>query len=438
MTRALNFFILSILTMIGYAQTGDSLLTVEDMMGITLENNFQIKISKNISQIADNNNAIGNAGFLPSVIANANFDKSSQNTEQEFVNGDTQSRTGAKRQVYGAGVDLSWTLFDGTRMFIAKDRLENQSVQAYYDYKFDVDVTLADALSFYYLLALEQDRQDLLQRAIEFSEERLRIVREKYELGKESKLSLLQAQVDLNTDVSASIRQNQQLVDTKLALINIMSIKRDTDFSVDSVFQIDSTLVLGELLQSAQNRNPQILAQELDYQITKQQRKELQAELLPQIDFNMGYNYSNLESEAGFLFRNETAGLNYGFGASFTIFEGFNRRRAIQNAEILAESSQYQLESLLLNIETQIKTNYNNYINNLQLVRIESQNFDIAFENAAIALERFKLGVTDAVQLRQAQVNAVNAQIRYLQAQFEAKQSEITLNRLAGNLSNIQ
>jgi outer membrane protein TolC len=436
--REIIIIILVTLISTAYGQQADTLFRLEEAIEIALENNFQVKIAKNQAEVASNNNTIGNAGFLPTVDARSAYNRSIQNTEQEFVNGSSQQVDGAKRQVFSAGVDLNWTLFDGTVMFVRKDRLENQSLQAYYQNKSIIDQTVESLLRLYYSVAFEQERQELFQSTIEFSEERLRIAEDKYNLGSESKITYLQARVDLNTDQSAAIQQRELLTSTKLLLVELLAADREADFVVETDFNIDSTLVLTSLLQSALDRNPQILAQELQYQVARQQEEEVRRAALPQIDAVVSYDYSNLDSEAGFLLSNQTTGLNYGLTARMNLFNGFNRRREVANARVQIETREFELSQLENAIKTQIRSTYNTYSNNLQLSQIERQNLEVANENADIALERFKLGVSDALEVREAQTNAVNAQIRYLQSLFNAKTAEVTLKRLSGQLTGIE
>jgi outer membrane protein TolC len=49
-------------------------------------------------------------------------------------------------------------------------------------------------------------------------------------------------------------------------------------------------------------------------------------------------------------------------------------------------------------------------------------------------LDKFRIGTITTLEFRTAQLNYVNAKVRYSNAQFQAKTSEIALRELAGNL----
>jgi outer membrane protein len=414
--------------------TSSVLLTLPDAVEQTLENNFQIRISKNNVRIADNNNTPGNAGMLPEVTATGGFTRNSQNTDLEFANGETQTRDGASRQLVNAGINMSWTLFDGTRMFATLDRLEQEALVSNLQLKLQIDNVLSQMLQSFYRVALEQERLNLFEENVDFSEERVRIVDEKYKVGKESKLSLLQAKVDLNTDRSSLVQQKELLTAQKLNLLQLMGVE-PFEFKLEYEVSINDALTLSELEEASASNNPSILVQQRNEEIQNLQIKELNRSRLPQLDLNLGYGYSNLESEAGFLFRNQTLDFNYGVSARVNLFSGLNQIRNLQNAQIQLENTQLlQAEAEQL-IQSQVLSSYTTYINNLELLALESENLDVANENSEIALERFRLGVSDALALREAQVNAVNAQIRFLQSQFNAKAAEIELYRLSGRLT---
>ena len=414
-----------------------SVLELNEAIGLAMENNFQVLLARNNADISQNNNTLGNAGFLPVVSANANLQRNLQNTDQVFASGSTQSRDGAQRKASGASIGLVWTLFDGTRMFATKNRLEDQALFDFYQMKVQVDNTLRNVMSVYYQLAFEQERLQLFESNLAFSADRIRIVEEKYLLGKESKLSLLQARVDYNADQSLLVQQNELLAARKLELIRLMGVG-PFDFQAVYEVQPDSTLLVGELLDMAYSQNPMLRARQINQEVVQNQLRELNRSRWPVVDFNLGYGKSNLNSQAGFLLSNRTSDLAYGLSARVNIFDGFNLNRQVENARIQLENSLIQEQEVESIIETSLLTTYTSYQNNLSLAALELQNLDVATENSDIALERFRLGVSDALQLRQAQINAVNAQVRFLLAQLSAKLAEIDLKHLSGMLSTVQ
>ena len=72
---------------------------------------------------------------------------------------------------------------------------------------------------------------------------------------------------------------------------------------------------------------------------------------------------------------------------------------------------------------------------NLELTKLEETNETIAKQNLDITLDKFRIGTITTLEFRTAQLNFVNAKVRFSNAQYQAKLSEIALRELAGNLT---
>jgi len=244
----------------------------------------------------------------------------------------------------------------------------------------------------------------------------------------------MSAQVDYNADRSAFIRQRELLDNAKIDLNLLMSLDLDQDYSFPNNIEVDTTLQLLELEQNATVKNRQILTAQNNLSISTLEIKEITAERLPSIGLNLGYNYTNFNSQSGFLSTNQTNGLTYGFSAAWPIFNGFSVHRRYQNARLTFNSDQLRIEQIKLLVTTNIKKAYINYRSNLELLALEQENYSVAKENSEIALERYRLGNSNALELREAQINAVEAAGRLIDASYNTKIAEINLLWQTGSL----
>ena len=73
-------------------------------------------------------------------------------------------------------------------------------------------------------------------------------------------------------------------------------------------------------------------------------------------------------------------------------------------------------------------------LRDLQLLDLEEANIQLARQNVAIALERYRLGLLTPLALREAQRNELDAETRLLDIRYAAKQAETALRRLSGGL----
>lgn len=418
------------------AVLGQETLTYEKAIATALDNNYGIKIAKNNKQIAENNQTYGNAGFMPTLTANFDRTYGRQSFERQLATGQEQTQEGARSQRTSYGATLNWTVFDGLQMFRSYDQLSELNAQTDQQLRSEVELVIFNVSIAYYQAALEKERLELSQNNIELSEERLRIAKEKYELGKASKLEYLQAQVDLNSDITARIRQAETFNIRKLDLLRFMAVPNDSiSFTLSYELDNNRNLILDDLINTMEVTNPQLLALRraqavaiYDTEINKGQR-------LPQVDLFASYVHSDSESPAGFAIESQSDDITYGVSASWQLFDGFNVNRRIQNAKIQAENSQYAIEQQMIQLTTEIRSRYINYKNNLNLMELEEENVEVAKENNEIAQERYQIGLSNPLELREAQINLINAELRLKNAAFAAKLAEIELKYLSGQMA---
>ena len=419
--------------LLGFGVLAQEKLDIEQAVSLGLEHNLSIRISDKNSEIAQNNYNRSIGGLLPTASVTASKNFSQTNVEQQFV-GDDQPRqiNGAKSNTLDFSPTLRWTIFNGLGMFTTRERLKEQAALGNDDLRVVIENSIAAISNAYYRVVLENERLRVFQDALQLSADRMEIAKTRYEVGKSSKLDYLQAQVDYNTDKSNLLSQQELIYNVRVDLNRLMGQALESEYVISPNFDMDTTLVLDPLLASAQLNNPGVIQAQRSQNISYLQLKEINAERYPVIDLNFGYNYNDRNSDAGFLISNTSRGINYGVSASFNIFNGFDLKRREQNTRIQIESNELVLEDLKQQLEADIRKTYVNYRNSITLQALEDLNFDVATENYDIALERYKLGNSNAIELREAQVNLVQAEIRKLTAAYNVKLAEIELTRLAG------
>lgn len=413
---------------------GQDTLQLAEAVQVGLENNFDIRIARNNVDIAQNNHSLGNAGFLPTVDVQARRDFDIQDSQLEFENGNNQIVNGARSNSLAASALLNWTIFDGGRMFVTYEKLAEIRRTSELDAQVVLENLIANISTAYYTVILEQARAGVLQNAVELSNERRSLARNLYEIGKASKLEYLAAQVDYNADTSALIQQKGQLYNASVNLNTLMARAPETEVTVPEQIDANLELTLGDLRESTLASNPNLLMARRNQRIAYLQMREVRSEILPELGVNLGYNYATSEAEAGFVLGRRANGVAYGLTASMTLFDGFNRVRQSQNARIMIENSELQLEDLRLQLQSDLQTTFVDYTNSIILLELESKNLEIARENTEIALERYRLGRSNFLELREAQINAVEAESRLINAVYSTKIAEIELLRLSGQI----
>jgi len=417
------------------AKSSAQVLTIEDAMKIALENNFEIKIAKNNSTISETNVTVGNAGILPTATANIVDNNNVTNSTQVRQDGTSTTLNNAKNNSLTYGVSLGWTVFDGMRMFARYDQLKELQKLGDAELKRTILVKIGQVNSAYYDLVQQQHQLAALDTTIVISKQRVQLAQNRFTIGKASKLEVLNAQVDLNTDQVALLRQKESYKNAKILLNQYLARDPQIDFAVTDVVTVDNKLVLIDLMDLAKKQNPALESQIINKRIAELQLKQVKASRYPTVNLTSGYNFSESQSSLGFTSENSSKGFNYGFNASLNIFDGLNQHRNEKVAKLQIENSQIAIEQQSMILNSQLSTAFQTYLTNLELIDLEEDNQAIAKQNLDITLDKFRIGTITTLDFRTAQLNYVNAKVRYSNAQYEAKLSEIALKELAGNIN---
>lgn len=411
------------------------LLTLENAVKIALENNYDIKLSANDLRIDKNNVNLANAGVLPVVTGTLNNNNSIQNSRQVRADGQVQERTNARSSNLNYGVGLNWTIFDGFGMFARYNQLQEFRNLGEAELQLTILGRVADVITNYFALVQQQQQLEANLTAIEISRFRIRTAQSRFEIGKAARLEVLNAQVDLNTDTTNFLRQQDLYRNTQIFLNELLAREPTIAFRVADTVVIDNTITLAQMTERAMQQNPSLQAAVVSRRIAEIDLKLVRASRFPRLGLTTGYNFNQSQAALGFATQNTGRGFTYGVTASVNIFNGFLQRRNEQNAALLINNAQLNLNKVNQSIKAQLAAAYQTYATNLTLVKLETKNEEIAQRNLNITLEKFRLGSIAPIELREAQQNLVASQVRLSNALYQAKLAEISLKEIAGNIN---
>ena len=432
MKKNIIAFLVLLGSVLGNAQ---EVLTIKDAVAIALENNFEIKIASNNLNIDKVNMSEGNAGMLPTITGSVVDNNRVQNSSQTMQTGQVNSLKNAKNNSLNYGVSLDWTIFDGLRMFARYDQLKELQKLGETRLKQTILLKIAEVNATYFDLVQQQQQLIAIDSTLLISSQRLQLAENRFKIGKASKLEVLNAQVDLNTDKVTLLRQKELYANTKIKLNQILARDVKKEFTVLNDIKVDNSLVLPQLIELAKQQNPQLQTQIIAKNVSELQLKQVKAARYPVVSLNTGYNFQNTESSLGFTRESSARGFNYGFSATLNIFDGFAQNRNEKIAKYELENTKLAIEQQSQVLESQLSTFYQTYLTNLELINLEQNNEAIAKQNLAITIDKLKIGTITTIEFRAAQLNYVNARVRNSNAQYQAKLSEIALKELAGNIS---
>lgn len=430
----LKFYVLLFGLGVCFAGTAQEFLTVDEAVKIALENNYQVKMARNDLRMDELSVSPGQAGMLPQVDANITDNNSRQNLSQVRSDGSEVELDNAKNRNLNYGVALEWTIFDGFRMFANHEQLKETQKLGEAELKQVILTKVGEVLVTYYDLVQQQQQLSALDSTLIISEQRVELAQNRFTIGKASKLEVLNAQVDLNTDQTQMQRQQELYKNTKIQLNEQLARDLKIDFQVAPEIFVDQALILEELENRVAAENPQLQAEIINKRISELQLKQIKASRYPSVFVSTGYNFGHTESSLGFTTSSDSRGFNYGFGATLNLFDGFNQNRNEKLGKMAVENAEIAIAQQKQSLIAMVGTTYQTYLTNISLIELEEKNESIAKENLDITVEKYRIGIIPTIEFRTAQLNYINARVRHSNAKFQAKVSEIILKQLAGNL----
>ncbi|MCF8359781.1 MAG: TolC family protein [Prolixibacteraceae bacterium] len=429
---------LLLLAILGFSihVSAQEVYNLEKCISTGLKNNFSLQVARNKSDIATNNYTRGNAGMLPTVTSSNRFGGSLNNTTQIDGEGITSENIGIYSSSGSAAIDVGMTIFRGFQVQRSYEKLGQLNELESLKTQMEIENLVAQIVVEYNYYIEQISLYQNLTYAVSLSRERLRIDEERYNLGGASRVEYLQSMVYLNSDSSRCARQNEVLRTSQIKLNELMAHRNlGQDIILrDSVIKIDDRLTYDELLAGTLELNTSLQIASKSQHISELDLKIIESRAYPYLTANMGYGYNYYGNMQNAGYNQHAHGMNYGLTLGVDIFDGFNRRREKSNALIEVENSKIQYQEIKQDVTAELLTLYYAYRNNLNLLRLEEQNLNVARENLEIALERYKLGSLSGLELREVQKSLLDAEERLISVKFQTKVAEISLKQISGNI----
>lgn len=326
-------------------------LSLTEVIDITLDHSYSIKIAANDAAIASANATRAATGMLPVVSATIGQIGGLNDINQSLLSGQEINRLGAGNKQSSANIALNWTLFDGFGMFANYDRLLALKNMGELKLRSSIENTISKVIMSYCTMVRNQAMiQSSLFRE-ELSKERLRLSVLRFSVGRSGEQDTLQASIDFQSDKTATLRIVEQYKASRLQLNNFMGGYHDTVYTVTSHFpsiHYDSTKL----------NEHTVIQSNIDLQAIKAgiisadaALEQVKARSYPRLSLNTAYSYNQSNNDGSFVISNQTKGASFNITAQYDVLDGFlfSQKKEIASLQLENVGIQYkELEQLLL------------------------------------------------------------------------------------------
>lgn len=377
----------------------------------------------------------GMAGMAPSLDAFGGANQSINNTRLALANGSTIENDAAAAYGASTGLDFNWVLWQGNaarlRYRQATGSLRSQHLRA--DQR-EVDLA-AELCTAWLQLSRAQDLLAVQDSNVARSQLRLSLAQARFEGGQWSKTEVLQAAVDLKADERARLQVALQLQQAQVALAQLMAQRAALQpLRVERLPTPDTTLVLEKLWELAQATQPQLLLARNETTVAALALREAQALRMPMLSLNAGpvLNYTN--NPASFVTQNRNLALAYGLNLSVPLYRGQQLKQQAAIRRMALQQRNLEAEAAELSVYNRLMSAWQGYRAAIAQLQLERDVVQSAAENRSLAEDRYRLGRSTQLDLRQAQLALVQAQAAELEARYLVWLFHTELLRLAGTL----
>ncbi|MBX3240565.1 MAG: TolC family protein [Chitinophagaceae bacterium] len=434
--RVFSLFI--IFSLLGHQSRSQQMITLQDAIAASLNYNYDIVLLKNDMAIAGVDKQFIFGGFLPRINGVVGVSQTISAQEQEFDSRPKTEGSGIRNRNINAAVNLNWVLFDGLRMFVERKRILEEYDLSSVNLKNQVVNTTAEVISSYYTIVRQKQQLKAIEEQMSINEERVKLADRKLSVGLGTKPELLQAKVDLNAQKAMHLQQRTIMSQTKEQLNQLTGMRLPSTFEVADSIPINNALTIEEIMNGIEDTNPTILQAKKALDISTLSLKESIGAAFPTISFVSGYNFTRNNNHNNINpfapINNMNKGWNIGLTANIPIFDVLTVNRPIVRSSLNIKYNSINLDRQKNLVDIWVKVGYYNYQYQLSALQLEEENIDLAKENVLIAMERFKLGVSTFLELREAQKSLEDAYDRLIAARYNTKVAETELLRLKGDL----
>ena len=413
---------------------GQTSLSLSDAIKTGLANNFQIQIAEQQIAIAKNNNNFAQAGKYPSINFNANSNNGFQdiNNPASFLDGTSLTSLGLT-----PNVDLQWVLFDGFKVRINKQRLEQLEMQSAGNKTLIVENTIQAIILAYYRAAIEQEKISVFEEVLKLSRDRYEYEIVRRDLGVGSKFNILQTK-DAYLSDSINLKLQETALDNAIQNLNLTMGVEDltTIYTLTDLLEYNRNNYDADALEEKLFANNQNLKNQfLNLQLLKTETEFQQSNESVRVSMNTGVSYALAQNYLGDLSATgRTFNYYLNFSLTYNLYDAGRTKRAIQNAIINEKIGQLTIDDQKRTLRGQLRLNIANYNNQAAIIELNDARVGNAKENLEVAETRFKSGVITSFDYRNVQLAYIRAALTKLEAVYNLKTTETDILRLSGGI----
>lgn len=417
--------------------------SLDEAITYALANNQNVKNARLEEEIANRKVEEILADGLPQVNANVDIGYNYE-IPTVFLPGNAFDPSGDANETVGAkfgtnysgnmGISANQMLFDGT-FFIGLKAARTFTQLSQKDHiKTKIDIVEAVSKAYFGVL-VNRERYALIERNYSRLDSLLQDTKIMNENGFAEKIDVNRVQVQFN-NMKVEKDNFQQLLNVSESLLKFqmgMSPASNIELtsSISDIGEFDFELAKSFTYEQRIEFSQMNIRKELN----ELDIRNVQSGYIPKLDAYASYGRNIGTQEFGEVFSGQWAGVGViGVKATVNLFDGMRKRRQVQQRRLMAEQIQNSFDMLKYNIDLEIQQALTNYNKEIEMLRAQRENMQLAQEVYDVTKIKYSEGVGSNQEVIDADATYKESQINYYNALYDALISKIDLQKAYGVL----
>jgi len=323
---------------------------------------------------------------------------------------------GVSQLVYDFGVTQNQYTIDKLAWESSKTQIESV-----------VNDVICNVKDSYYNLLYAIARKQVAQETVEQYKQMYNQAKAFYDVGTKPKVDVTIASANL-ADANTNLIEAENNVDIAVSkLNNAMGLPFVPAYVVDtSIPYQDVNISMKEAVEIANSNRPDLKIALLDVEQANQYVKLAKKSYFPSLEFRGNWSMGGRDDLT------ETSWYDMGGYLDFPVINPFLIRNQIVQAKALHEQQKYSTKSNINDIYYEIQQAYVKLSDAKQRIPSTKLTVREAKESYELSQGRYRVGVCDAIELRDAQVQYANAKLTYIGTLYEYNSAKAQLERAIG------
>jgi len=321
----------------------------------------------------------------------------------------------------------SQKLFDWNA--VEKLRASQKSLRASdYSYKNSRDLVILVVANAYLQVLSDRATVESQQAQLETSRALYQRALDQTKAGVAARIDELRANVELQTQQQRLIAAQDQQAKDFLSLARTIGLPPGQDFMLtDSApYAPLQGVTLEKALHDAYANRSDYLSAQLEVQAAELSRKAAAAENYPSVSSQVDYG------DIGPNFANSHGTFSAAASVNIPIFQGTRVRGDVLEADAKLQQRRAEVEDLRGRIDQDVRSAFLDLTSATDLVNVAQSNKGLARETLSEAQDRFGAGVTDNIEVVQAQESVSAAEQAYISSLYTFNIAKVQLARAMG------